>query len=101
MAEHQPPPPTGLPSQQVADAPSPCAELRTLTAARIGLRRAGASLATGPLLEFQLAHARARDAVHTPLDEARLAADLKELGAPALAVASAAPDRQPFGWSPA
>ncbi len=59
--------------------------LRKLTAARIGLKRSGASLATGPLLEFQLAHALARrDAVHAPLDDARLAADLMPLlGLPA------------------
>src|SRR5207244_2277106 len=69
------------------------AELRKLTAARIGLKRAGASLATGPLLEFQLAHARARDAVHEPFDAARLAADLAGLGAPVLTIASAAGDR--------
>src|SRR5262245_48807414 len=72
------------------------AELRTLTAARIGLRRTGASLATGPLLDFQLAHARARDAVHAPLDDARLAAELAGLGVPVLVVASAVEDRQRY-----
>jgi ethanolamine ammonia-lyase small subunit len=72
------------------------ADLRRLTAARIGLKRTGASLATGPLLDFQLAHARARDAVHEPLDATRLAAELAELAAPVLTVASAAPDRQRY-----
>jgi ethanolamine ammonia-lyase small subunit len=70
--------------------------LRRLTAARIGLQRSGASLATAPLLEFQLAHARARDAVHEPLDAARLAADLAGLGVPVLDVASAVEDRQRY-----
>jgi ethanolamine ammonia-lyase small subunit len=64
------------------------------------LRRAGASLATGPLLEFQLAHARARDAVHAPLDEARLLADMQGLRAPVLAAASAAADRQSYLMRP-
>jgi len=71
-----------------------------LTAARIGLRRAGASLATGPLLEFQLAHARARDAVHAPFDAARLAADLAGLGGLILTIASAAADRQCYLMRP-
>jgi ethanolamine ammonia-lyase small subunit len=75
-------------------------DLRRLTAARIGLKRTGASLATGPLLEFQLAHARARDAVREPLDEARLIADIAGLGQPVLAVASAAPDRQHYLMRP-
>jgi len=70
--------------------------LRRMTAARIGLKRAGASLATGPLLDFKLAHARARDAVMEPLDEARLAAELTGLGSPVISVASAAADRQTY-----
>src|ERR1700741_607647 len=72
------------------------ARLRGLTAARIGLKRAGASLATAPLLDFRLAHARARDAVHDPLDEASLTTELANLGEPVSSVASAAEDRQSY-----
>jgi len=78
----------------------PWVRLRRLTVARIGLKRAGASLATAPLLEFQLAHARARDAVHAPLDAARLIGDLDGLGVPVLEVASAAADRQHYLMRP-
>jgi ethanolamine ammonia-lyase small subunit len=74
--------------------------LRRLTAARIGLKRAGASVATGPLLDFQLAHARARDAVHEALDEAKLAAELAGLGLPVISIASAAEDRQTYLMRP-
>jgi ethanolamine ammonia-lyase small subunit len=76
------------------------AELRRLTAARIGLARSGASLATGPLLDFKLAHARARDAVHEPLDVPRLLAALGQLGLPVIEVASAAEDRQHYLMRP-
>jgi ethanolamine ammonia-lyase small subunit len=76
------------------------ASLRRLTAARIGLRRAGASVATGPLLDFQLAHARARDAVNEALDEPKLAAELGGLGLPVLSIASAADDRQTYLMRP-
>lgn len=76
------------------------AGLRRLTVARIGLKRAGASLATAPLLDFKLAHALARDAVREPLDEARLIADVSALGLPVLAVASAAEDKQRYLMRP-
>ena len=74
--------------------------LRRLTAARIGLKRAGASLATAPLLDFRLAHARARDAVNEPLDATGLATELAGLGGPIIAVASAADDRQTYLMRP-
>ena len=76
------------------------ADLRRLTAARIGLARSGASLATPPLLELRLAHARARDAVHARLDEAHLCADLAPLSAPVLVVASAVRDRAEYLMRP-
>jgi ethanolamine ammonia-lyase small subunit len=76
------------------------ADLRRLTAARIGLSRSGASLATAPLLELRLAHARARDAVHAPLDAERLRAELEALGLPVLAVSSAARGRQQYLMRP-
>jgi len=74
--------------------------LRRFTAARIGLKRTGASLATAPLLDFQLAHARARDAVHAPLDETRLVGDLARLAGLVVVVSSAAEDRQSYLMRP-
>ncbi|MCA0043237.1 ethanolamine ammonia-lyase subunit EutC [Celeribacter litoreus] len=67
------------------------AALRQATPARIALGRTGAGLPTGANLEFQFAHARARDAVHSALDMDALEAELAPLET--IRVASAAPDR--------
>jgi ethanolamine ammonia-lyase small subunit len=74
--------------------------LRQHTTARIGLTRTGASLATRPLLDIALAHARARDAVHATLHPARLAADFVGFGLPVLTVASTVDDRKIFLMRP-
>jgi ethanolamine ammonia-lyase small subunit len=76
---------------------NPWEALRRFTAARIALGRSGVSLPTAPQLDFQLAHAQARDAVHLPLDVAALKDQLQQRGlcaaAEVLDVQSAAADR--------
>lgn len=67
--------------------------LRRVTAARIALGRAGGSLPTAPLLDFQLAHARARDAVHLEFDVDGVQQRLEEQGLHVLRVRSAAQER--------
>jgi ethanolamine ammonia-lyase small subunit len=71
----------------------PWTRMRDATPARIGLARAGASVATEGHLAFQLAHARARDAVHEPFDPGALMDRLRERGLEAVQLHSAAPDR--------
>jgi ethanolamine ammonia-lyase small subunit len=77
-------------------APDPWAALRALTPARIALGRAGQSLPTRAHLEFQLDHARARDAVHQALDARRLGDALAVSGLETLEVRSAAADRATY-----
>lgn len=76
--------------------PDPWRALSRFTQARIGLGRAGGSLPTRPLLEFQLSHARARDAVLRPLDIAALHGALSILTPEVLHLDSAAVDRNSF-----
>ena len=72
---------------------NPWQALRRFTRARIALGRAGTSLPTAPHLEFQLAHARARDAVHHPLAIEPLRMALAQRGREVIVLRSAAGDR--------
>lgn len=79
--------------------PDPWRALRRFTAARIALGHRGVSQPTAVQLEFQLAHARARDAVHQPFDAPELAQSLQAAwpGAPLpLILQSAAQDRHVY-----
>ncbi|MYN39505.1 ethanolamine ammonia-lyase subunit EutC [Duganella sp. FT109W] len=76
---------------------NPWGALRQFTAARIALGRSGVSQPTAPQLEFQLAHARARDAVHLALDPVALGEALHAAsGLPCVSLHSAAPDRNTY-----
>ena len=76
--------------------PSKWRDLRRFTDARIALGRAGNALPTAAHLDFQEAHARARDAVWSSLDVARLEAEVAPLGLPVERVTSQAEERRRF-----
>lgn len=78
------------------DPQNPWLELRRLTPARIALGRTGTSLPTSAQLDFQFAHAQARDAVHLPFDHAGLSTQLSERGRDSLLLHSAATDRNSY-----
>jgi ethanolamine ammonia-lyase small subunit len=69
------------------------AVLRTLTPARVALGRVGAAVPTRAHLDFQLAHARARDAVHARLDIPEF---VTRLPRPSIVVRSAAADHAEY-----
>ncbi|NCP66293.1 MAG: ethanolamine ammonia-lyase subunit EutC [Paraglaciecola sp.] len=70
--------------------------LQRFTDARIALGRVANSLPTNAHLAFQLDHARARDAVHVPLDSVALQAQLLEQGLTVLPLHSQAVNRQMY-----
>jgi ethanolamine ammonia-lyase small subunit len=84
----------------VNSAPDAWSNLRRFTSARIGLGRAGGSVPTQRQLEFQLAHARARDAVHCALDAGALQAQLAAKQIETMILSSAAPDRHTYVQRP-
>ena len=71
--------------------------LRDFTSARLALGRTGNSLPTSRVLEFQLAHARAQDAVHRPFLPCEIA---DAIGTPSIAIATRAADRQTYLLDP-
>ena len=78
-------------------------DLRDFTPARVSLPATGHSIATSEVLSFQLAHARARDAVHAvlhlPSFAQRLRSELPilaEASIPVLQLRSNAPDRAAY-----
>ncbi|WP_032697753.1 ethanolamine ammonia-lyase subunit EutC [Pseudomonas syringae] len=82
--------------QDSAAPANPWLELRRLTPARIALGRTGTSLPTSAQLDFQAAHAQARDAVHLAFDHAAISAQLTEKGRETLLLHSAAADRDSY-----
>lgn len=70
--------------------------LRDFTNARVGLGRAGNAIPTARLLEFRCAHARARDAVHLPLDSASLGREFSAHGWDSVLLKSNAPSRHEY-----
>ncbi|AOS40988.1 ethanolamine ammonia-lyase [Pseudomonas brassicacearum] len=78
------------------DPQNPWLNLRNLTPARIALGRTGTSLPTQAQLDFQYAHAQARDAVHLAFDHQGIRAQLSERGRESLLLHSAAADRHSY-----
>lgn len=87
------------PSDAIPPAPvtrDPWTNLADLTPARLALGRAGPGLPTREVLKLGLAHAQARDAVHTAMDHEMILAGITGLGFEALAVESGAPGRDTY-----
>jgi ethanolamine ammonia-lyase small subunit len=70
--------------------------LRRYTDARVALGRVGASLPTREVLDFDMAHARARDAVQIPLDTSALEEQLNKAGFTTLHAHSRAANRSEY-----
>lgn len=74
----------------------PWVALRQFTQARIALGRTGHAIPTQALLDFQLAHAQARDAVHCPWDIDAFAEQIWRLGEEALILETPVSNRSEY-----
>jgi len=74
--------------------------LKEFTAARIGIGRTGTSIPTKQSLQFNLAHAHARDAVYSALDIAYLISNLSQYNLPVLTIQSKANSRAQYLQNP-
>lgn len=79
-----------------ASSPDPWSRLRAATPARIAQSRTGRAVALGEVLAFQLAHARARDAVHAPFDADGVAAAIAAAARETVIVRSRASSRDVY-----
>ena len=78
----------------------PWSQLQAFTGARIALGRAGISLTTQAHLDFQLAHARAKDAVRLTLNIDALEARLQHAGVATLRLNTLAVERSDYLQDP-
>ncbi len=74
----------------------PWFNLKAFTSARIALGRAGGSLRTDDWLDFKLAHAKARDAVHHEFDSDALVKKLMPINGAVLLLESQVKDRSRY-----
>ena len=97
MPNPQPEPaPVALAGKQLASQPDAWSGLKQFTRARIALGRTGGSWQTETLLDFRLAHARAKDAVRQTLDLDSLAQQISQLGYETVQLSTAAQTRALF-----
>jgi ethanolamine ammonia-lyase small subunit len=71
-------------------------KLKQFTPARVALGQAGNSLPTRELLDFGMAHAKARDAVHASFHLEQLTSEMRQLGFDPIVLNSAAWDRAEY-----
>jgi ethanolamine ammonia-lyase small subunit len=83
-------------SSTITPANDPWSALKKFTAARIALGRTGVSMPVRENLQFKLAHAFARDAVHTYLDIDSLVKSMSGLQLPFVLLHSKAADRAQY-----